>query len=169
MIVSCISIGVGIASFGEIKFEWSGFLIQVRSERWLARWLVSILLTPRAQLLAIGIESCRLVLIQILLQGWGMSPLVSLYCGCSARASQSAAISLKFLLFVATDFAPVCLAINSALLLPVEGVQPFYDAVQTIGIPTLALNASMTFLLNLSSVWLIGRASGLVLTLAGVV
>lgn len=38
-----------------------------------------------------------------------------------------------------------------------------------MGIPTLFFNASMTFALNLSSVWLIGKASGLVLTLAGVV
>lgn len=66
-------------------------------------------------------------------------------------------------------FAPVCLVINSAVLLPIEGFQPFYDAVYLVGIPTLFLNACLTFALNLSSVAVIGSCSGLVLTLAGVV
>ncbi|KAM0753176.1 TPT-domain-containing protein [Meredithblackwellia eburnea MCA 4105] len=124
-IVCLISVGVAIASYGEVEFHLVGFLVQA---------------------LAIAIESTRLVLIQILLQGMGMNPLTSLYY-----------------------FAPVCLAVNSIILLPVEGFQPFYDAVDLVGIPTLFGNACMTFALNLSSVWLIGKASGLVLTLAGVI
>lgn len=64
--------------------------------------------------------------------------------------------------------APVCLAINSILLLPIEGFAPFYDAVHLVGLPILFLNATMTFALNLSSVAVIGSCSGLVLTLAGV-
>ena len=63
----------------------------------------------------------------------------------------------------------MCLTVNAIILLPVEGFQPFHDAVHLVGIPTLLGNACMTFALNLSSVWLIGKASGLVLTLAGVV
>jgi hypothetical protein len=34
-------------------------------------------------------------------------------------------------------FAPVCLVINSIILLPVEGFQVFADAVELVGIPTL--------------------------------
>ncbi|KAM0791245.1 hypothetical protein ACM66B_005724 [Microbotryomycetes sp. NB124-2] len=123
-IVGVICFGVAIASYGEIQFELVGFLIQ---------------------LLAIGIESCRLVLVQILLQGFGLDPMSSLYYT-----------------------APVCLVVNALLLLPVEGTQVFYNAVYQVGLPTLFGNACMTFALNLSSVWLIGKASGLVLTLAGV-
>ena len=67
------------------------------------------------------------------------------------------------------DFAPVCLVFNSMILLPVEGFQPFTDAVHLVGLPTLFLNACLTFALNLSSVAVIGSCSGLVLTLAGVV
>ncbi|SGY93875.1 BQ5605_C037g11615 [Microbotryum silenes-dioicae] len=123
-IVGAISLGVAIASFAEIEFEMIGFLVQA---------------------LAIAIESCRLVLVQILLQGMGLDPLTSLYY-----------------------FAPVCLVINSIILLPVEGFSVFSDAIEKVGIPMLLGNACMTFALNLSSVWLIGKASGLVLTLSGV-
>jgi len=123
-IVCVISLGVGIASYGELQFDLLGFLIQ---------------------LLAILIESCRLVLIQILMQGMNMNPLVSLYY-----------------------FAPVCLACNAILLLPIEGFAPFHKALE-LGVGTLLFNCALTFALNLSSVWLIGKASGLVLTLSGVV
>ncbi|SCZ88513.1 BZ3500_MvSof-1268-A1-R1_Chr2-1g04459 [Microbotryum saponariae] len=123
-IVGAISLGVAIASFAEIEFEMIGFLVQA---------------------LAIAIESCRLVLVQILLQGMGLDPLTSLYY-----------------------FAPVCLVINSIILLPVEGFSVFSDAIEKVGIPMLLGNACMTFALNLTSVWLIGKASGLVLTLSGV-
>lgn len=66
------------------------------------------------QALAIGIESCRLVLVQKLLQGFGLDPMSSLYY-----------------------MAPVCLALNAVLLLPVEGFQVFEDAVELVGIPYL--------------------------------
>lgn len=68
------------------------------------------------QALAIGIESCRLVLVQKLLQGFGLDPMSSLYY-----------------------MAPVCLALNAVLLLPVEGFQVFEDAVELVGIPYLVL------------------------------
>ncbi|GAA5960767.1 hypothetical protein JCM21900_006864 [Sporobolomyces salmonicolor] len=123
-IVTLISFGVALASYGELDFQLIGFLVQA---------------------LAIGIESCRLVLVQMLLQGMNMDPLSSLYY-----------------------MAPVCLVVNSIILLPVEGFQVFRDAIDLVGIPTLFGNACMTFALNLSSVWLIGKASGLILTLAGV-
>ncbi|GAA5820288.1 hypothetical protein JCM11251_005558 [Rhodosporidiobolus azoricus] len=124
LIVSVISFGVALASYGEIEFEIVGFSVQ---------------------LLAIGIESCRLVLVQMLLQGFGLDPISSL-----------------------SYMAPVVLAANAIILLPVEGFGVFSDAIELVGIPYLFFNACLTFSLNLSSVWLIGKASGLVLTLAGV-
>lgn len=65
-------------------------------------------------------------------------------------------------------FAPICLGLNLLVLPIVEGLQPFLE-IYKVGVPILLFNAAMTFALNLSSVWLIGSASGLVLTLAGVV
>ncbi|GAA6026766.1 hypothetical protein JCM8202_000864, partial [Rhodotorula sphaerocarpa] len=124
LIVSLISFGVALASYGEIDFELVGFLVQA---------------------LAIAIESCRLVLVQRLLQGFGLDPIASLYY-----------------------MAPVCLAVNAVILLPVEGFGVFSDAMQLVGVPYLFFNACLTFALNLASVSLIGKASGLVLTLAGV-
>ena len=116
--------------------------------------------------LAIAIESCRLILIQILLQGMGMDPLTSLYCPFHRPSLHLLELRLNR---CSPDFAPVCLVFNSMILLPVEGLQPFTDAVHLVGLPTLFLNACLTFALNLSSVAVIGSCSGLVLTLAGVV
>ncbi|BGO91432.1 hypothetical protein NBRC10512_003092 [Rhodotorula toruloides] len=124
LIVSLISFGVALASYGEVEFELIGFLVQA---------------------LAIGIESCRLVLVQKLLQGFGLDPIASLYY-----------------------LAPVCLVVNAIILLPVEGFEVFSNAVELVGIPYLLMNACLTFALNLASVSLIGKASGLVLTLSGV-
>ncbi|GAA5967634.1 hypothetical protein JCM8115_007010 [Rhodotorula mucilaginosa] len=124
LIVTLISFGVALASYAEIDFELIGFLVQA---------------------LAICIESCRLVLVQRLLQGFGLDPIASLYY-----------------------MAPVCLAVNAVILLPVEGFGVFADAMEKVGIPYLFFNACLTFALNLASVSLIGKASGLVLTLAGV-
>lgn len=58
VIVLCISCGVALASFGEIKFVLSGFICQA---------------------LGILFEAARLVSIQKLLHGMKMDPLVSLY------------------------------------------------------------------------------------------
>lgn len=124
-IVCLISLGVGIASYGEADFDMAGFIVQS---------------------IAIVVESSRLTLIQILLQGIGMDPITSLYY-----------------------YAPVCLFFNLLILFPLEGSAPFYAVFTTVGTTTLLFNASITLGLNLASVWLIGKASGLVLTLAGVV
>ncbi|KAH8918384.1 TPT-domain-containing protein [Atractiella rhizophila] len=124
-IICLISLGVGIASYGEIAFDMSGFLVQ---------------------LLAIVIESSRLVLIQMMLKDTGMDPLTSLYY-----------------------YAPVCLAFNSFFFVAIEGFAPLYTVLETVGGLTLLVNCCITLGLNFCSVWLIGKASGLVLTLAGVV
>lgn len=60
------------------------------------------------------------------------------------------------------------MACNLTVVFPIEGLEAFYMALD-LGIPLLLFNAAMTFGLNLASVWLIGSASGLVLTLAGVI
>lgn len=57
-IIAMISFGCGLAAYGEVKFELFGFMCQV---------------------LAVLFESSRLVMIQILLQGLKMDPLVSLH------------------------------------------------------------------------------------------
>lgn len=101
---------------------------------------------PLPQIVAILIESTRLLLVQVLLQDAKMNPIVSLYY-----------------------FAPVCLACNLVALFPIEGLGVFGDALTKVGLPLLLFNAGCTFALNLSGVWLIGVASGLVLTLSGVV
>ncbi|GAA5972275.1 hypothetical protein JCM11641_002386 [Rhodosporidiobolus odoratus] len=58
VIVLAISSGVALASYGEIAFEWSGFIFQA---------------------VGIAFEAARLVSIQKLLTGLKMGPLVSLY------------------------------------------------------------------------------------------
>ena len=123
LIVFLISAGVSLASYGELQFQLFGFVCQVA---------------------AVGFESARLVMIQILLQGLKMDPLISLYY-----------------------FAPVCAAINGVLIFVIEGFAPF-EHFMRIGPLVLLTNAGVAFMLNVSAVFLIGAAGGLVLTLAGV-
>ncbi|KAG2128736.1 triose-phosphate transporter family-domain-containing protein [Suillus clintonianus] len=173
LIVLMISSGVAIASKGERWFSLVGFFIQAGG---------------------VGFEATRLVLIQTLLHGLKMDPLVSLHL-----------------------YAPVCALINLCVIPFTEGLQPFYvvwgsiigsyshamSAVSgsaasamsnaasnaTVSIvggsgelfavigeevaphitPFLLLtNALLAFLLNIAAVFLVGAGSGLVLTLAGV-
>jgi drug/metabolite transporter (DMT)-like permease len=122
-IVGAISFGVALAAYGEIEFAMQGFICQV---------------------LAIGFESSRLVMVQVLLQGLKMDPLVSLYY-----------------------FAPVCAAINACLIPFSEGFAPFFD-LGKLGPFVLLTNGGVAFALNIAAVFLIGAASSLTLTLAGV-
>ncbi|EIW78337.1 TPT-domain-containing protein [Coniophora puteana RWD-64-598 SS2] len=123
VIVSMISSGVALASRGEMHFNIVGFLIQGA---------------------AVGFEACRLTLIQVLLHGLKMDPLVSLHY-----------------------YAPVCAILNLCILPFTEGLAPFY-AVRNLGPFILASNAAVAFALNVSAVFLVGRGSGLVLTLSGI-
>ena len=103
-------------------------------------------------------------MIEILLHGLKMNPLVSLHY-----------------------YAPVCALINLFVLPFTEGLAPFYEimrvgyvlifchqgAVLMIHVmpfsPLILLsNAFIAFLLNVAAVFLVGAGSGLVLTLAGV-
>ena len=123
-IVMSISLGVATASYGEVDFEMTGFI---------------------AQVMAIAFESSRLVMVQVLLQGLKMDPLVSLHY-----------------------FAPVCAAINFVLLICWEGFEPFLE-LRRVGPLVLFTNAGVAFGLNITAVFLIGAASSLVLTLSGVI
>ncbi|KAH9931208.1 TPT-domain-containing protein [Amylocystis lapponica] len=123
MIVFMISCGVALASRGELRFNLVGFVTQAA---------------------ALTFEASRLVMIQILLHGLKMDPLVSLHY-----------------------YAPVCAVINLGVLPFTEGLAPFYE-VMRVGPLLLLSNAAIAFLLNISAVYLVGAGSGLVLTLAGV-
>jgi hypothetical protein len=83
-------------------------------------------------------------MVEILLHGQKMDPLVSLYF-----------------------FAPVCAALNFTILVIREGYLPL-ENIRLVGAPILLTNAMVAFCLNVAAVFLIGAASGLVLTLAGV-
>ncbi|EJD40218.1 TPT-domain-containing protein [Auricularia subglabra TFB-10046 SS5] len=124
-IVCMISIGVALASYGELRFNMLGFIIQA---------------------LAVAFEASRLVMIEILLHGLKMDPLVSMHY-----------------------YAPVCAALNLIVMVFSEGLAPF-KALSTIGPwPFILLsNALVAFGLNVAAVFLIGVGSGLILTLAGV-
>ncbi|EMD35622.1 hypothetical protein CERSUDRAFT_116345 [Gelatoporia subvermispora B] len=123
MIVLMISCGVALASRGELRFNLVGFLTQAA---------------------AVAFEASRLVMIEILLHGLKMDPLVSLHY-----------------------YAPVCALINLAILPFTEGLAPFMEMMR-VGPLILISNASVAFLLNIAAVFLVGAGSGLVLTLAGV-
>ncbi|RKF61985.1 putative sugar phosphate/phosphate translocator [Erysiphe neolycopersici] len=92
-------------------------------------------------------EAVRICLVQRLLNGaeFKMDPLVSLYY-----------------------FAPVCAAMNLTLALFWEVPKISISEVYAVGLSTFFANACCAFLLNVSVVFLIGKTSGLVLTLCGV-
>jgi hypothetical protein len=123
LIVLMISCGVALASKGELRFNIVGFITQAA---------------------AVAFEASRLVMIQILLHGLKMDPLVSLHY-----------------------YAPVCALINLAILPFTEGLAPFYELAR-VGPLILISNASIAFFLNIAAVFLVSAGSGLVLTLAGV-
>jgi len=122
-IVCMISFGVALTSGGELKFNVVGFVIQA---------------------FAVVFEASRLVMIEILLHGMKMDPLVSLHY-----------------------FAPVCALVNLMILPFTEGLAPFHQLAR-IGPLVLFSNAFVAFFLNVAAVFLVGVGSGLILTLAGV-
>ncbi|KAM0752765.1 TPT-domain-containing protein [Meredithblackwellia eburnea MCA 4105] len=96
------------------------------------------------QATAIAVEATRVTLIQLLLSGKDMSPLKTLYF-----------------------FAPVCLAFNASLIIPFEGFDAL-KAIPKLGFGTIVFNCGLTFLLNISAVYLIGISS-MVLSLTKVI
>ncbi|MCJ1275417.1 hypothetical protein MMC21_003220 [Puttea exsequens] len=92
-------------------------------------------------------EATRLVMVERLLSSaeYKMDPLVSLYY-----------------------FAPVCALMNLCVALVVEIPKISMAEIQFVGPWILLANAMIAFGLNVSVVFLIGRTSGLVMTLCGV-
>ncbi|KAL0943689.1 DUF250 domain membrane protein [Colletotrichum truncatum] len=101
------------------------------------------------QMGGIVFEAIRLVMIQVLLKGdesaQKMDPLVSLYY-----------------------YAPVCAVMNFFVAWASEFSTFKMEDLQKTGVSMLLLNASVAFMLNVSSVFLIGKTSGLVMTLTGI-
>jgi drug/metabolite transporter (DMT)-like permease len=99
------------------------------------------------QCAGIVFEAVRICMVQRLLQGdeFKMDPLVSLYY-----------------------YAPVCAAMNLTVALFMEVRYIQMSEIYDVGLWTFLANASVAFLLNVSVVFLIGKTSGLVLTLCGV-
>lgn len=104
------------------------------------------------QLGGLVFEAIRLVLIQKLLSGkaddpnaYKMDPVVSLYY-----------------------YAPVCAFINMFVALVVEMPTFDYADLMRVGPLILVANGAVAFLLNVASLFLIGKTSSLVLTLCGV-
>ncbi|EHK41721.1 hypothetical protein TRIATDRAFT_84499 [Trichoderma atroviride IMI 206040] len=92
-------------------------------------------------------EAVRVVMIQVMLSGEGlnMDPLVSLYY-----------------------YAPVCAVMNFLIALVGEVPKFKLEHAAQAGYGMLFLNASIAFILNVASVFLIGKTSGLVMTLTGI-
>ncbi|KAI0999457.1 hypothetical protein K3495_g8740 [Podosphaera aphanis] len=92
-------------------------------------------------------EAVRICMVQSLLNSaeYKMDPLVSLYY-----------------------FAPVCAVMNLTVALFWEVPSISMSEVYAVGLGTFFANACCAFLLNVSVVFLIGKTSGLVLTLCGV-
>ncbi|KAK4251114.1 triose-phosphate transporter family-domain-containing protein [Corynascus novoguineensis] len=99
------------------------------------------------QLGGIVFEAMRLVMIQVLLSGdtQKMDPLVSLYY-----------------------YAPVCAVMNIIIAIGSEANNFNPADLAIAGYGLLLLNAIVAFMLNVSSVFLIGKTSGLVMTLTGI-
>ncbi|KAK3899928.1 triose-phosphate transporter family-domain-containing protein [Staphylotrichum tortipilum] len=99
------------------------------------------------QLGGIVFEAMRLVMIQVLLSGdtQKMDPLVSLYY-----------------------YAPVCAVMNVIIAIGSEANSFNPADLAKAGYGLLLLNAMVAFMLNVSSVFLIGKTSGLVMTLTGI-
>ncbi|OHW98700.1 triose-phosphate transporter [Colletotrichum incanum] len=93
-------------------------------------------------------EAIRLVMIQVLLKGddaQKMDPVVSLYY-----------------------FAPICALMNFLVAWVGEFSTFKIGDLQDTGLAILLLNAAVAFMLNVSSVFLIGKTSGLVMTLTSI-
>ncbi|KAK5625336.1 hypothetical protein RRF57_001052 [Xylaria bambusicola] len=150
--VSAIVIGVAIASFGELKFDGLGFIIQVTG---------------------IVCEALRLVMVQRLLSSdeFKMDPLVSVYCKKSPKPSVLHHLSYRLRLhaiLLSCYYAPACAVINGFFTILIELPRMTTGDILNVGLITLVANAFVAFLLNVSVVLLIGKTNAVVLTMSGV-
>ncbi|KAJ4154733.1 hypothetical protein LMH87_000012 [Akanthomyces muscarius] len=99
------------------------------------------------QVCGIIFEALRLVMVQRLLSSseFKMDPMVSLYY-----------------------YAPACAVINGALMAVVEVPRMKLADFASVGMPLFIINACVAFLLNVSTVLLIGKTSAVILTMSGI-
>ncbi|TQV95443.1 DMT family organic anion transporter [Cordyceps javanica] len=99
------------------------------------------------QVCGIIFEALRLVMVQRLLSSpeFKMDPMVSLYY-----------------------YAPACAVINGALMVIVEVPRMRLADFASVGVPLFIINGVVAFLLNVSTVLLIGKTSAVVLTMSGI-
>ncbi|KAH7033370.1 triose-phosphate transporter family-domain-containing protein [Microdochium trichocladiopsis] len=165
--IAGIIVGVIVASAGEIHFSWTGFLYQLGG---------------------LVFESLRVIMIQALFtknQGTNSAPEESNDCPSTTSLASEGKDEEKPAMRGATQinetqlrkmdplvglyyYAPVCAATNFILSIVWEGGSFHWQHVIDVGPITLLLNALVAFLLNVSSVLLIGKTSGLVLVLTGI-
>ena len=151
--VCVIVFGVILASYGEIAFSLIGFLYQLGG---------------------LIFESIRLIMVQKLLNPVNATPLPG-----SDEEAQAREENVKDTVVERPNYkmdplvslyyyAPVCAMMNILVALVVE--VPAFDSndLAKVGVFTLVGNAAVAFLLNVASVFLIGKTSSLVLTLCGV-
>lgn len=151
--VCVIVFGVILASYGEIAFSLIGFLYQLGG---------------------LIFESIRLIMVQRLLNPVNATPLPGSDEEAQAReeSGKDAVVerpNYKMDPLVSLYYyAPVCAVMNILVALVVE--VPIFDSddLAKVGVFTLVGNAAVAFLLNVASVFLIGKTSSLVLTLCGV-
>lgn len=145
--VLVIVFGVFLASMGEVEFSMIGFLFQVGG---------------------IVFEALRIVMIEVLLKGGGRSN-TGAGNGENAEGDDGRQELSKMNPLVSLYYyAPVCAAMNFVVAVLTESGSFNPDDLWRTGILVLLANAGVAFMLNVASVFLIGKTSSLVLTLTGI-
>ncbi|XWX01501.1 hypothetical protein V2A60_009529 [Cordyceps javanica] len=109
--------------------------------------VLGVVIASFVQVCGIIFEALRLVMVQRLLSSpeFKMDPMVSLYY-----------------------YAPACAVINGALMVIVEVPRMRLADFASVGVPLFIINGVVAFLLNVSTVLLIGKTSAVVLTMSGI-
>lgn len=136
--VLLITAGVALTSVGELQFSFVGFIYQIAG---------------------IVFEGLRIVLIEVLVSGRGAD---------DGNAAATPGLQKMDPLVTLYYYAPVCMVANFIVALFTELPRLQFADLQKVGLFILMLNAVVAFLLNVSSVFLIGRTSAVVLTLTGI-
>ncbi|PHH84451.1 hypothetical protein CDD83_1929 [Cordyceps sp. RAO-2017] len=98
------------------------------------------------------LEAVRLVMIEVMLSDKGQG---------AAAAKMDPLVSLYY-------YAPISALMNFLVAVPTELPRFQWHDVSRTGVSVLCLNALVAFMLNVASVFLIGKTSGLVMTLSSI-
>lgn len=151
--VCVIVFGVMLASYGEVAFSLIGFLFQLGG---------------------LIFESIRLIMVQKLLNPVNATPLPGSDEEEKAREDEGKDIIVEKPNYKMDPlvslyyYAPVCAVMNTLVALIFEVPTFDFNDLNKVGVFTLIANAAVAFMLNVASVFLIGKTSSLVLTLCGV-